>query len=68
MDKITYSTPEDDINDITLVELWRQGISPMQIAEKMGVSVDKVYRRLKAMQKRVVKEAGVEDHTQRSNT
>jgi transposase len=68
MDKITDSTPSDDIHEITLWELWGQGMSPQQIAEEIGVSIDLVYRRLKAMQKRMVKEAGVEDHANKSNT
>jgi transposase len=41
--------------------LWRKGFSPTQLAEKEGVSVDVIYRRLKAMQKQLVNK-GAEKH------
>jgi hypothetical protein len=56
------SSREDDIRACELLELWKKGFSPKQLAEATGESVDEVRRRLKAVQIKLVKEKGAEKH------
>lgn len=68
MANITDRTSGNDIRDITLMNLWSRGMSLGQIAKETGLSVASVCRRLKAMQKVMIKkETEIEDNEKKGN-
>lgn len=55
---------EGEINADKLLELWKSGMTTLQIAERMGKPLSVVYRLLRRLEKELVKEKGVENHEQ----
>jgi hypothetical protein len=56
--------PEEDIKFL-IMNMWKQRMSPWQIAEATALPVDEVYRLLKRLEKELVKKEGVENHEEK---
>ncbi len=47
-----------------IFRLWKQGKSAREIADEIGAPVDETYRRLRRLEKELVREKGVENYGQ----
>lgn len=54
--------------EIRLLELWKQGLSPGEIAKAMGMPIGIIYQRLRVLQKELVGQKGVENHETKIHT
>jgi hypothetical protein len=50
------NTPDEDIR---ILELWHQGMSPATIAKVLNKPVDFIYKRLKVLQREMISAQGV---------
>jgi hypothetical protein len=51
--------------ETAIFNMFKQKISPLQIAEATALPVDVVYRLLKRLEKELVKKEGVENHAEK---
>lgn len=57
------TTPGDI--ESAIFHMFRQKMSPRQIAEATALPIDRVYRLLKRLEKKFVKKEGVENHAEK---
>lgn len=57
---------ESEIRALIML-MWKQRLSPRQIAQATALPVDNIYRHLKRLEKELVKKEGVENYGQKIN-
>lgn len=55
---------EDAIHARKVLEMWGMGMNPRRIADETGWPVHEIYRLLRRLEKKLVKEKGVENYGQ----
>jgi hypothetical protein len=59
------ATKEDDIR---VLKLWKQRLSPGEIAKVTGKPIGVIYQQLRVLQKELVRQQGVENHETKIHT